>query len=108
MDGDVLSMLFIKNKRRMSKLKLDFENCCVEYVDKFILKHKFGDYSWFNDEIGSFVTINAGGESILVAFDEIRYDIDNNILKEDFAKYYRYYCDNQRCISYQEYLKGTR
>jgi hypothetical protein len=73
----------IFNNMNNKTLRERFNDVCEEYVKLFVKKHGYEDVDWV-DDIGDIICIS----DMYISFDDIRYDIDNNIPEESFEKWY--------------------
>ena len=82
------------------------------YIEAFLRKHNLfddenGDYSeweWVGSDVGGIIEV----ADYFIGFDDIRYDIDNCIEKDNFFEWYDYVLENEKKINYKSYLKGAR
>lgn len=93
------------------RLKKRFETICNTYVALFCKKHDFEFERWVADDVGG--TAECG--DYYISFDEIRYDIDNDIPVSIYMKYYDYCLavysvlpNIRHAVNYPSYCKGAR
>jgi hypothetical protein len=93
------------NKQDRIKIRLKYESICHTYIDIFVKKHGYEFSHWIADEIGDVACFI---EQYFFNFNDIRYDIDNNIPKGRIFEWQNY-CSEQKpfdsIINYQNYLK---
>jgi hypothetical protein len=89
-----------------------YTDICNEYITIFLKKHNFhSDYSgndiWVANEPGTIALI----EDMFVNFDDVRYDIDNDIPEE---KFYKWYSQQERLtliglkyLNYKSFCQGA-
>jgi len=73
---------------RMPKLKSDFVNACLAYIEAFCEKHDY-DYEsveFTNKDCGGIIEIS----DLYIDLTTIRIDIDTNADKDEFIKWYDY------------------
>lgn len=89
-----------------------WNDICNEYLKDFCDKHEWREVSdmWVSKKIGTIVVING----MFVSMDNIRYDIDNNVPKDYFAKWYwkslkvSELTDGEKnYMNYENYCKGA-
>jgi len=92
------------------ELSIQWKYVCEEYLIAFIEKHEYeyNDYSWVGDEPGTVAIIG----DIFANFDDIRYDIDNDIPTSKFEEWYYKSVDiheltNDEWLSYKSYCEGA-
>lgn len=93
-------------------LHIKFDNICQLYVEAFMRKHEFFDedngeyfiHYWVADNVGTMLYIN----DYIIDFNDIRYDIDNDVSKDKFFEWYDYILENEVKINYKSYLSGFR
>jgi hypothetical protein len=66
-----------------NKLKIAFEDACLNYIECFLNKQNLKNANWAWDLHGVLLYIN----TYLIAFDELRFDIDNHIKPGLFVRY---------------------
>lgn len=96
----------------MNELETRYRKLCAEYVDNFVKKHSYSESEhdrpseWVGTDVGDTVCI--GG--MFINFDDIRYDIDNDIPEDLFEKWYWKYLDrcemNLRYMNYKSFCMG--
>lgn len=88
-------------------LKDEFNLIVDKYTATFCKKHELRFDGWIGNGIG---TIGCFGD-YFISFDNIRYDIDNDIPEPVFFEYYDYDLripEGGRRVNYQSYVKGYR
>lgn len=73
----------------METLKDKYIQICNEYLRLFCEKHDYQNDGWVADEHGGIAMCS----DLYVDFDTIRTDIDMNVDKDEFIKYYDYTLD---------------
>lgn len=73
----------------MTNLKETYEVTCNTYAHDFAVKHEYSFDGWVADRIGEVAVMG----DYYVDFEDIRYDIDNNIDSKEYDKYYNYCVD---------------
>jgi hypothetical protein len=69
----------MKNKtKKLSELQVTFNFVVEKYIQKFEKKHGYQFSDWVSDDIGGIACFI---EQYYFNFDDIRYDIDNNVKK---------------------------
>lgn len=101
------------NESHKELIKKRYENAVHEYCQAFCTKH---DYHYDPDgwvEIGTVVLIG----DYYIDFNDIRYDIDNDVPEEVFIKYYDYTLEiasidggtgKMKNVNYPHFVKGCR
>lgn len=92
-------------------LKERYRNICNEYLHRFCIKqgyHYEADDAWVAGNAGGCATIG----DYVFGFDEIRYDIDNDIPKGKIIEWYDYTLETSELdlplrINYPSYCKGA-
>lgn len=93
-------------------LKTRYIAICELYCEHFLRKHGFFDdetgeyYDWCYNDVGSCLEVS----DYFISFDEVRYDIDNNVPKERYFEYYDYALekaseDGGKLCNYASFLK---
>lgn len=88
-------------------LKDEFNLIVDKYTATFCKKHELNFDGWVGNDTG---TIGCFGD-YFISFDNIRYDIDNDIPKGVFFEYYDYDLripEGGRRVNYESYIKGYR
>jgi len=87
-----------------SGLKQRFEDACIDYVERFINKQKyFIDWKWQIPSKTVLIKVKEKEYPHTVNFDDIRFDIDRNILPGNFTKFLK----EENCLtSYEIFLKN--
>jgi hypothetical protein len=87
--------------RQGNKLKLAFEDACMGYIECFLNKQNLKNAKWHWDLHGVLLYVDVW----LIAFDELRFDIDSKIKPGLFMKYLNGDFDLKFCnIDYKEWL----
>ena len=92
-------------------LKERYRNICNEYLQRFCIKQGYlyeQDDAWVAGNAGGCATIG----DYVFGFDEIRYDIDNDIPKGKIIEWYDYTLETSMLdlplrINYPSYCKGA-
>lgn len=103
------------NKKDSESIKKRYENAVHEYCHAFCEKHgyHYDPNEWVCDGIGTTVLIG----DYYISFDDIRYDIDNNVPEDVFIKYYDYTLQisslddgtgKMKNVNYPHFIKGLR
>jgi len=88
-------------------LKSKFDKIANKYLKKFMEKHGFEnpDMWWVAGMVGTTLFVN----DYFLNFEDIRYDLDNEIEKEMLFEWYYYNLEKQEYnINYKSYLSGGR
>lgn len=92
-------------------LKKRWRSICYDYVQEFIRKHdlvEYGEWYWVSDDPGTVLCI----ADYFINFDDLRYDIDNDILETMFFRWYDYSTMltlyDLKQVNYRSYVKGAR
>jgi len=85
-------------------IKQRYENCVMQYVEKFCNKHDLDFDGWIGDYFGEVADMS----DLFIDFYDIRYDIDYNIDKHLYKEWYYYRLENNIKVNYRSYLKGAR
>ncbi len=101
-----------KTTKKLTEFQKEYNNIVNKYLLRFVKKHGYEFSDWISDvgEIACFI------EQYFLNFDDIRYDIDNNIKKglifqwqddgiEHAMKHNYGYKDN---INFKSYISGLR
>ena len=93
------------------KLKTDYIKSVGAYMEVWCDKHGFeyDDTEWIGDDVG---TIYLAGD-YFIGFNDVRYDIDNNLDEPVFLEWYDYCVDihefdYERNVTLAAYSKGYR
>jgi len=87
---------------KMEKLKSDFETAVMNYVEFFIIKQQCDFEYWVGQEIGG---MGVFGDYVF-GFENIRYDVDNEIEQGLIYKYQEYYIETEDTgMNYKSFLK---
>lgn len=73
----------------MKELQENYKIICNTYAHKFAVKHEYSFDGWVADRVGEVAVMG----DYYVDFEDIRYDIDNNIDSKEYDKYYNYCVD---------------
>ena len=91
------------------KLKTKYEKIVNEYLQIFIEKQGFDadDCYWIGDKIGEILSVN---EQYHFNFDDIRFDVDNNVKAELIFRWQdesldNYFKKKKYKVNYENYLK---
>lgn len=93
-------------------LKTRYQDICNIYLQEFITKHDFPcEYDsndvWVGNNPGTIAMLG----DFFVAFDDIRYDIDNNIPEEKYIQWYSRYEElsflGLKYMNYPSFCKGA-
>lgn len=91
------------------KLKTKYEKIVNEYLRIFIEKQGFDAENcyWIGDKIGEILSVN---EQYYFSFDDIRFDVDNNVKAELIFRWHdesldNYYKKKKYKVNYENYLK---
>jgi hypothetical protein len=86
------------------KLKNKYNKIVAEYLMAFIEKQGFDadNCYWVADRVGEILSVN---EQYYFNFDDIRYDVDNNIKAGAILNWQDGVIDNHIKINYENYLK---
>ena len=90
--------------------KAHWRDVCNEYLETFCWKHEY-QYDpdmWIGNDPGTIVEVC----DMFVKMDDIRYDVDNNVPEEYFAKWYWkgldvYELTGENYMNYPSYCKGA-
>lgn len=99
------------NDSHRQLIKERYENAVHEYVLAFCRKHgyHYDPDEWIGDNVGGIVMI----ADYYINFDNIRYDIDNDVPAEVFVQFYDYtlrlaMLDEEKHVNYPHYIMGFR
>ena len=91
------------------KLKNKYEKIVNEYLQIFIEKQDFDadDCYWIGDKIGEILSVN---EQYYFSFDDIRFDVDNNVKESLIFRWHdesldNYFKKKKYKVNYENYLK---
>ena len=91
------------------KLKNKYEKIVNEYLQIFIEKQGFDadDCYWIGDKIGEILSVN---EQYYFSFDDIRFDVDNNVKENLIFRWHdecldNYFKKKKYKVNYENYLK---
>ena len=91
------------------KLKTKYEKIVNEYLQIFVKKQGFDadDCYWVADRVGEILSVN---EQYYFSFDDIRFDVDNNVKAELILKWHdegldNYFKKKKYKVNYENYLK---
>lgn len=89
---------------KKSLLKNRFDLICSEYIKKFEEKQELYFEGWVGDNIGEIATF---GDVYFFNFDDIRYDIDNEIVRGLIKNWLHDSINNKyKNINYKSYAQG--
>jgi hypothetical protein len=99
----------MNKKKPRTSLSIAYDDACNDYAKAFAEKHEmdYSDSFWIGEDVGTILCI--GDYSF--NFQEIRYDIDYNIDKDEIIKYYDY-CTRayslgfKKIMNYENWCKG--
>lgn len=96
-----------KQTKKISELEKSFIKIANEYIAKFEKKHGYEFSSWVSDEVGGICCFI---EQYFFSFDDIRYDIDNNIKKGLIFQWQDEGVENgaKDNINFRSYVMGAR
>lgn len=89
-------------------LKTNYEKIVQNYLEVFCQKQNCEFMYWIADEVGG---VACFVNEYFISFNDIRYDIDNNIEKGTIFKWYdeiEYSIENKKIINYQSYCQGFK
>ena len=91
-------------------LKEKYNALQKEYIEAFMRKHGFiednGDY--FDYNIGGQQGEHVNISDYFLSYDDIRMDIDKEVVKDVFFDYYNHCIENESNVNYNSYLMGAR
>ncbi len=94
----------------MCSLKQRWRDVCNLYLKSFCDKHEYcyEPDMWVSDDPGTIICVS----DMFVNMDDIRYDVDNNIPKEMFSKWYWkslevYELTGENFMNYKSFCKGA-
>ena len=88
----------------MGKLKEEYEEICERYCALFSMKQQLSFYGWVGKDVGG-VTLFS---DYYIGFENIRYDIDNQIEKGKILTWYDYsMVEKQISLNYENWLKSN-
>ena len=98
------------NKKERLSLKKDYTAIVNRYLAVFVAKQEIDFDYWIADDIGGVASFI---EQYTFNFDDIRYDIDNNLKKGMILQWQDNYVDNHKdgdydWINYKSYCMGLR
>lgn len=97
-------------KTNTERLRLRFIMVATDYIQAFEQKHKIDFDRWIADDIGGIAEFG----DYYFNYDDIRFDIDNNIRKSTILKWYNADLEHnvgrqeQQHINYSNWCKGLR
>ena len=96
-----------KQTKKISELEKTFIKITEMYISKFEKKHGYEFSSWVSDEVGGICCFI---EQYFFNFDDIRYDIDNNVKKGLIFKWQDDGVENEAKdnINFKSYVMGAR
>ena len=92
------------DKMRPKSLQERFNQCVLEYVNLFCEKQEMDFSYWIGGHIGQICEIN----DFILGFQEIQYDIDNNIEKGMIVDWYDENLAGGQSINYHSFCRGLR
>lgn len=98
----------MKNKtKKLSELQVTFNFVVEKYIQKFEKKHGYEFSDWVSDQVGEMACFI---EQYYFHFDDIRYDIDNNVKKGLIFKWQDDGIQNgaKDNINFKSYVMGAR
>ena len=86
------------------KLKTKYEKIVEQYLIAFVEKQELDieNCYWVADRLGEVLSVN---EQYYFSFDEIRFDVDNNIKPGPILEWQNESIDNNFKINYENYIK---
>ena len=86
------------------KLKIKYEKIVGQYLIAFVEKQELDieNCCWIADRVGELLSVN---EQYYFHFNDIRFDIDNNIKPGIILEWQNESIDNNFKINYENYLK---
>lgn len=96
-----------KATKKISELEKSFIKIANEYIAKFEKKHGYEFSSWVSDEVGGIACFI---DQYFFSFDDIRYDIDNNVKKGLIFQWQEDGIENgaKDNINFKSYVMGLR
>jgi len=88
----------------LTKLKKDYEEAVKNYTEFFRIKQQLDFDYWVADQVG---TVGMFGDYFF-SFDDIRYDIDNEIDANIIMQWQNYGVEHKSKVNYPSYVKGAR
>lgn len=100
------------NKAHIDYLKTEYADIVGDYCQLFCQKHGF-DYcpdEWVGGDVGGVLQVN---DDYFFNFDDMRYDIDNDVEKGVFMEWYEYsveveFVEGTRNVNYRSWCMGYR
>lgn len=91
----------------MKKLQKEYQDVVNQYLKKFIKKHKYEFSYWVSADIGGIACFI---DQYYFDFDDIRFDIDNNVEKDLIFKWQDdgIENDNKDVLNFKSYSLGLR
>ena len=97
------------NKKPRTSLSVAYDNACNDYAKAFAEKHEmdYTDEDWVGGDFGTILGLG----DYYFNFQEIKYDMDYNIDKDEIFKYYDY-CIRastlgfKKIMNYENWCKG--
>ena len=86
------------------KLKTKYEKIVEQYLNDFVEKQELDieNCYWVADRVGELLSVN---EQYYFSFDDIRFDIDNDIKAGAILEWQNESIDNNFKINYENYIK---
>ena len=90
-------------------MKKKYEEICNEYVYAFLRKHDFyekeydeySEFYWIGNDVGTIIEV----ADYFIDFQDIKYDIDNDIPVPIYFKYYDYLLSGDIKMNYKTFVK---
>lgn len=99
----------MRDKRRKTSLTVAYDDACRQYAKVFAEKHGmfYSDDDWVAGDFGTILNLG----DYYFNFQEIKYDVDNMIDKDEIIKYYDYSLRAhslgfERIMNYENWCKG--
>lgn len=99
----------MRDKKLKTRLTFAYEDACRQYAKAFADKHEmyYSDDDWVAGDFGTILNLG----DYYFNFQEIKYDVDNMIDKDEIIKYYDYSLRAhslgfERIMNYENWCKG--
>lgn len=99
----------MNNKKRKTNLSIAYDDACRQYAQAFAEKHEmyYDDECWIAGDFGTILNLG----DYFFNFQEIKYDVDNDIDKDEIFKYYDYSLRAhtlgfEKIMNYENWCKG--
>lgn len=99
-----------QTKTSKDQLQVRWKLICDDYLKCFCERHgyRYEPYMWIGDDPGTIIEVN----DMVINFNDIRYDVDNNVDPEMFEKWYWkdldvYQLLGKKFINYPSFCKGA-